>query len=101
MPGSGLVMDGAVQQAPQDGRHARGMDGDMGFQARRVRSRQYSKPAPVYRQSCVQRTMLTRLPDKVRRAGSPCTVMRPEPLARALTSLSTLTSMSPEPLLAR
>lgn len=28
MPGIGLVMDGAVQQAPQDGRHARETAGD-------------------------------------------------------------------------
>ena len=33
MPGIGLVMDGAVQQAPQEGRHARVAEGDMGFQA--------------------------------------------------------------------
>jgi len=33
MPGIGLVMEGAVQQAPQDGRHARVAEGDMGFQA--------------------------------------------------------------------
>lgn len=32
MPGIGLVMEGAVQQAPHDGRHARVADGDMGFQ---------------------------------------------------------------------
>jgi len=31
MPGMGLVMDGAVQQAPQDGRHARVADGGIGF----------------------------------------------------------------------
>lgn len=95
-------MDGAVQQAPQDGRHARETAGDgMAAGWKRVEGRQYSKPAPMRRQRRVQRTMLTRLPDRVRRAGSPCTVMRPEPLARALTSFWTVTSMSPEPLLAR
>ena len=29
MPGIGLVMEGAVQQAPQDGRHARGAEDGM------------------------------------------------------------------------
>lgn len=33
MPGIGLVMEGAVQQAPHEGRHARGAEDDMGFQA--------------------------------------------------------------------
>ena len=33
MPGIGLVMEGAVQQAPHEGRHARVAEDDMGFQA--------------------------------------------------------------------
>lgn len=44
MPGIGLVMEGAVQQAPQEGRHARETAGDgMAEGWEKIRGRQYSK----------------------------------------------------------